>query len=428
MNLRPNQAGKSKYEAKYIKPRVLLLMAFRNMTFKKLRTGLTIGGVVIGIGSIVFLVSLGLGLQHLVTKEVVGSKSVKAIDVINPKPKSLHINSEMIAKFKQYGEVTDIGKTYSFAGKASYQNSTTDAVIYGSDQSYLDLSSLNLVSGKKLELKNDSDVMVNSSLLRTMGIKEANKIVGQKIKLIIPAEKGVTVAPSPPNDVKNTTVSTGSKGFSREFNVVGVLETGSGAEVFAKDSVFQTAGYADYSQLKVVVRNNLDVSKVRRNIESYGFSTTSPIDTLEQINQVFTILNVILAGFGGIGMTIAILGMFNTLTISLLERTHEIGLMVTLGARKRDIRRLFVIEALFLSFLGAVIGIMAAWGLGGVINVFLVNYARSRGVNQSLSVFFIPLWLVAGILIFTVVVGIIVVAYPARRAGRINPIDALRHE
>ncbi len=416
----PHTLEKQKYQAKYIKFRILILMAYKNLIFKKLRTWLTIGGVVIGIGAIVFLVSLGLGLQRLVTKEVVGSKSVKAIDVTNPKPKVLHLNKDMIAKFENYSDVSDIGKTYSFAGKVSYQNSTTDSVIYGANQSYLDLSSLRLVAGNKLALDNSSDILVNVSLLKTMGINDPSKVVGKKMKIIVPDDKNTTI--------KTTSTKSESSDFTKEMTIIGVLETGSGAEVFATDKIFEQAGYGDYSQLKVVVNNGSKVASTRKQIESFGLSTSSPIDTIEQINQVFTILNVLLAGFGGIGMVIAVLGMFNTLTISLLERTREIGLLVSLGARKRDIRRLFIIEALVLSFFGASIGIIAAWGFGSSVNAFLMNYAKNKGVSQNISMFYIPVWLILGILIFTCLIGFIVVAYPARRAGRISPIDALRHE
>jgi ABC-type antimicrobial peptide transport system permease subunit len=111
-----------------------------------------------------------------------------------------------------------------------------------------------------------------------------------------------------------------------------------------------------------------------------------------------------------------------------LERTKEIGLLISLGARRKDVRRLFIIEALALSMLGAIFGILVSWGLGKSINLVLFNLAKSKGVQETFTVFYIPLWLILGILMFTLVVGLIVVAYPAHRASRINPIDALRHE
>lgn len=407
-----------KYSAKYIRMRILLSMAYKNLLFKRLRTFLTVLGVVIGIGAIVFLVSLGLGLQKVVTDEIVGSNSVKAIDVSSPKPKTIKLNEDAVNKFAQYPKVESVAQTFSFAGKVVFQSSNTDTVINGSDQNYLELSSFKLVEGEKIAIPSDDQVIVNTSLLKTIGISDNAKIMKQKIKLVIPKDKRQEASGGA--EVKED--------FEKEVTVVGVIDSGSGAEVFTTDTLLLSSGFQDYNQVKVVVNTKEDVPAVRKQIESLGFITASPVDTLEQINQVFTILNFLLAGFGGIGMVIAVLGMFNTLTISLLERTKEIGLLISLGARRKDVKRLFVIEALALSFMGAVFGLIAAWGLGKGINMALYNLAQSRGVQDTFSVFFIPIWLIIGILAFTAITGLIVVAYPARRASRISPIDALRHE
>lgn len=418
MNNVVDMSSKKKPPAKYIRTRILLMMAYKSLVFKRLRTVLTVLGVVIGIGAIVFLVSLGLGLQRVVTDEIVGSSSVKAIDVSSPKPKTIKLNRDAINKFSAYNKVDNVARTFSFAGKVIFQSSNTDSVINGSDQGYLDLSSFKLLEGEKVALGSDSQVLVNTSLLKTIGISDNKKIMNQKITLVIPKEKRQEASGNQ-KDLDD---------FKKEVTVVGVIETGSGAEVFTTDTALLSAGFQDYNQVKVVVETKEDVAMVRKQIESLGFITASPVDTLEQINQVFTILNFLLAGFGGIGMVIAVLGMFNTLTISLLERTKEIGLLVSLGARRRDIRRLFVYEALALSFLGAIFGLLLAWGLGKTINLALFNLAKSRGVQDTFSVFYIPIWLIVGILLFTAIIGLIVVAYPARRASHISPIDALRHE
>lgn len=419
MNTPPvNSGSKKKYSAKYIRMRILLNMAYKNLLFKRLRTFLTVLGVVIGIGAIVFLVSLGLGLQKVVTDEIVGSNSVKAIDVSSPKPKTIKLNEDAVNKFGQYPKVDSVAQTFSFAGKVVFQSSNTDTVINGADQNYLDLSSFKLVEGEKIAIPSDDQVIVNTSLLKTIGISDNTKIMKQKIKLVIPKEKRQEASGSAEVD----------EDFEKEVTVVGVIDSGSGAEVFTTDTLLLSSGFQDYNQVKVVVASKEDVPAVRKQIESQGFLTASPVDTLDQINQVFTILNFLLAGFGGIGMVIAVLGMFNTLTISLLERTKEIGLLISLGARRKDVKRLFIIEALALSFMGAVFGIVVAWALGRGINMALFNLAQSRGVGDTFSVFFIPLWLIVGILAFTAITGLIVVAYPARRASRISPIDALRHE
>jgi ABC-type antimicrobial peptide transport system permease subunit len=125
-------------------------------------------------------------------------------------------------------------------------------------------------------------------------------------------------------------------------------------------------------------------------------------------------------------MVIAVLGMFNTLTITLLERTKEIGLLISLGARKKDIRRLFIVEAVVLSLSGALFGLVMAWLMGAGINTVAIGLASSRGVKDTFNIFFLPYWLILAVLLFATVVGLIVVAFPARRAVRISPVTALR--
>ena len=127
-------------------------------------------------------------------------------------------------------------------------------------------------------------------------------------------------------------------------------------------------------------------------------------------------------------MIVAILGMFNTLTISLLERTREIGLMIALGARRKDMRMLFMLEAVILSLIGSIMGIIMAMITGSILNLVVSRLAHGRGVQDSFSLFSNPLWLVVSLIVFMVLVGLGVVILPARRAEKINPIDALRRE
>ncbi len=187
-------------------------------------------------------------------------------------------------------------------------------------------------------------------------------------------------------------------------------------------------GISEATQLKVVALNKDAVPQIRKGIEALGFVTSSPLDTINQIDQVFTLLRFVLVGFGGIGMIIAVLGMFNTLTISLLERTREIGLMISLGARKQDVKRMFITEALILSLLGGGFGVLGAIVLSTVANIVLNSYARGNGVTETIRVFIISPGLVAITLLLSALLGLVVVYFPARRASQINPIDALHNE
>lgn len=379
-----------------------------------MRTILTVSGVIIGIGAIVFLISLGLGLQNVVSNEVVNSSDIKTIDATTADSKSLRLTPEIAAKIKALGTVEQVAHSYASGGAVSLGAAKTDSVMYATDPAYLSLSSLRLAAGSSINLENDNQVLVNVSLLKAIGITDAKEALGKKLGIHI-------IGISQASDDKKTPLDI-------EVTVSGVVETGSGAETYMRDAVFSNAGASQYSQLKIVAKRQEDVSGIRRFVDSLGFTTASPIDTLDQVNQIFRFFTFILAGFGGIGMTIAVLGMFNTLTISLLERTREIGLMVSLGARARDIKSLFVIEALTLSFGGGLLGLIVATMVGLVINLILTQIARSRGVIDPIAIFATPWWLWIGVLLFVGIVGMIVVFYPARRAARISPIDALRRE
>ena len=391
--------------------KTLYYMAWKNLTSKKLRSFLTISGIVVGIGSIAFLISFGLGLQNLVTKNVVGDQSIKSVEVSSPNSKIIKLNSDALQKIKSFPHIDKVGVEYSFPASIGLKGGGIDSVVYGIDQAYQDLTTLNLVKGRLLQKKDNKAVVVSQSALRSIGITDVEKAVGQKLEVIVPLQYV---------DVK-------AKEMRESFKIVGVVDSGQNNEIFVPSAIFDTAGVPSYKQIKVTVDDTVNIPTVRKQIESNGFQTNSPIDTLDQINQLFKFFNIILAGFGGIGIIVAILGMFNTLTISLLERTKEIGLMKTLGGRRRDMRRLFMIEAVLLSVIGALTGIFVAY-LGSRIVNALINQNASQRVSERFEVFSMPVWLVAALVFFMLTVGMVVAYFPARRAQKISPIDALRRE
>jgi putative ABC transport system permease protein len=273
------------------------------------------------------------------------------------------------------------------------------------------MNQVELEKGRKVQANDDNAIAINQASVRALGFKDADAAVNQKLELRVPLH-GLE----------------GQREIAETMTIVGIMAGEGGNEVYIPSGLFAAAEVPTFSQMKVEAESGDDVGSLRKQIESLGFLTTSPIDTVDQINQVFKFFNVILAGFGAVGMVVAVLGMFNTLTISLLERTKEVGLMITLGGRNRDMRKLFVFEAVILSFSGAVLGILTAVILGQVINLVMNAFARGRGVTDYFQLFSIPVWLVVSTIAFMLLVGLTVVYLPARRASRINPIDALRRE
>lgn len=396
-----------------VRPEILFGIAWKNLYAKKLRSLLTIFGVVIGIGAIFFLMSFGLGLQKLVTDQVIGDQSIKSVDISSPNSKLIKLDDAAVNQIRNYSHVEKVGVQYSFPGSLSREGAEIDSVTYGINIAYQEMTTLNLAAGRLLEGEDFDVMLINISALKSIGIEDYKSAVGQKISLGVPL---------------HNSGATENDNITGEFEVVGVLDSGSGSEVFIPADNFTVAGVPAYQNVKLITDDPANVPSVRKQIESNGLQTTSPVDTLDQINQIFKFFTFVLIGFGSIGMIVSVLGMFNTLTISLLERTREIGLMMALGGRNSDMRKLFIFEAVLISFFGALVGIVLAIIGGQAVNFWMNRFAAKRGVTQSFQIFSTPLWAILGLIGFTVLVGLLVVFIPARRAQKINPIEALRRE
>lgn len=266
-----------------------------------------------------------------------------------------------------------------------------------------------MASGKLIQPDQMDQLMVSKALISTLGYGTVSDVVGKEINLTLNLENG---------PVK----------LSKPLKITGVIDTDSGSAMYVSADVFANLKVENYSQVKVVAKEDSDVSELRQRIETMGYQTTSPLDTIEQVNRFFAVFNLLLISFGGIGMLIATIGMLNTLTVALFERTKEVALMISLGARQRDMRRLFVAEAMMLTIIGGAVGIALSLVAEGIINLFANQLAASRGVTDSFSLFAVPPWLILAMLLFIGVVGYLVSILPARRAGRIAPVDALRRE
>ncbi len=391
----------------------LVEIALKNLFYKRLRTSLTIIGVMIGVGAVLFLLAFGFGLRNVVQNQVVDSSSIRTIDVTTIKSQLVQLNADTVNAISGLQGVDKVARVYNEASTTSYGNSKLETVLYGVDQTYLTLNNYKKVAGVANKFTKPTDVFVNSSYVKAIGVKRDQDVIGKKVSFSYRLNK----LASRDQD----------KVHQFDGNVIGVIDTGTGAEVYVDSSAFVDAGAVSASQLKVLVDKKSDVAGVRKKVEAMGLITTSPLETLDQINQVFAFLNILFLGFGSIGLVIAVLGMFNTLTISLLERTKEIGLMITLGARRRDIRRLFVIEAVGLSFIGGITGSVVAFLCSRVVDFVLNSLARSRGVAESFSVFSFQASLLAGTVLFSILLGLIVVYIPAKRAASTNPIEALKN-
>ena len=159
-----------------------------------------------------------------------------------------------------------------------------------------------------------------------------------------------------------------------------------------------------------------------------GFGSFSIVDELEQLRTVFLILDSVLGLLGGISLLVASFGIANTMIMSILERTREIGIMKAIGAEDREIKLIFFVEAAVIGLAGGVLGTLIAWGLDGIANRLAYRFILKPQGASYVDFFALPPYLSAGAIVFALVISILAALYPAARAARIDPVKALRHD
>jgi len=182
-----------------------------------------------------------------------------------------------------------------------------------------------------------------------------------------------------------------------------------------------------YTSLSVRVANPNQVLAVEDAIKKMGFNAFSLVDANRSLRQFFAVLDGFLAIFGSLALAVASIGIVNTLVMAILERRREIGIMKALGASDADIRGLFFAEAGAMGLAGGAFGVTLGWVIGRLIN-FGTNIYLTRQHFPPAQVWSLPLWLVLSALTFSLVVSLLSGLYPASRAARLDPVQALRYE
>ena len=183
-----------------------------------------------------------------------------------------------------------------------------------------------------------------------------------------------------------------------------------------------------YFSAVVRVHDPVVLTDVRKRLTELGFGSFSIVDQLDQIRTVFLIIDSVLGLLGGISLLVASFGIANTMIMSILERTREIGIMKAIGAEDREIKLIFFFEAAVIGLTGGVIGSLAAWGIDGLANRLAYRFILKPQNASFVDFFSLPPYLWMGAITFALVVSILAALYPAARAARIDPVRALRHD
>ena len=182
-----------------------------------------------------------------------------------------------------------------------------------------------------------------------------------------------------------------------------------------------------YPSLSVRVKNPDRVEPVQDAIRKMGFSTFSILDATRSLQRFFAVLDLILGIFGSLALAVAALGIINTLAMAILERRREIGIMKAIGASDGDIKNLFLVEASVMGLVGGMLGVALGWAMGRLINAGTNVYLHRQNLPSE-ELWAVPWWLVAGAIAFAIVISMISGLYPAARAARLDPVQALRYE
>jgi len=183
-----------------------------------------------------------------------------------------------------------------------------------------------------------------------------------------------------------------------------------------------------YDAAVVRVTDPKHLTEVRSKLTELGFGSFSIVDELDQIKLVFLIIDSVLGLLGGISLLVATFGIANTMIMSILERTREIGIMKAIGAEDREIKLIFFVEAAVIGFFGGVLGVLLAWGIDGLANRLAYRFVLKPQGASFVDFFSIPPYLWIGAIVFALLVSVAAALYPASRAARIDPVRALRHD
>ena len=398
---------------------------------RRLRTGLTILGVGVGMGAIVFLVSLGYGLQRIIIDQIAGSDAVYSLDVKSPDSESKPLNK---AALEEIQAVENVEKVEPVVTAASVQIGVTPTGVtepllltvgaYGVNPEFFALEGISLSQGD-LYLKNSTnDVILTQGLIENFKIP-TDKVIGQEIEVYLSSLKESVSANEVPTKMKVTGVITNDTSDNIYLPFAQLEPYSDNQYQMIKVKVSPILGANEST--KSTVTDAVRIGEVKDKITAMGFGVETTLDEVEQVKRGFNIARIILGIFGLIALIVAAIGMFNTMTISMLERTREIGIMKAIGASDADIWLLFAAESSLIGVLGGVVGVIIGMA-GGILSNAVFNRLAANYNAQSLDMFSTPIRFAFFILVFALIVGFLTGVYPARRAGRLNPLDALRYE
>lgn len=460
----------------------ILLMANRNLWRRKVRTILTIMGVVIGTAAIVIMLSLGFGLTESQRQSMAQWGSLNIIRVYpgqawdregNPIGEAKVLNDETLEELRRLPGVTAITPTFEVHGEVTWGRKRGFFPLVGLDPTQMDELEFSINHGRLLTGEDRLQIVVGAEVInnfwddrpqpRRQGRnmyeppprEDPSQLVGERISLTVyngNQEKRIfnfTVvgvldeknmdrawqAFGPIDDIKriHEFMQRGSNNQQVEFY--------GGAMGRAMPIREQTSSQSGSGQNRppeltynyFLMRTD-DVGQTKelsQALRDMGYNAHSMADSLEGIESTARILQAILGGIGSITLLVAALGITNTMIMSIYERTREIGIIKVIGASNHHIRAMFLTEALLIGFIGGVVGLALSYGGSYIINQVGQNFIGGgpggpMGGGMVTNISIIPSWLAMFSIAFATLIGLLAGFFPSNRAIKLSPIEAIR--
>lgn len=393
----------------------LLKLSLRMFKARTMRTLLTILGMSVGIAAIIFLVSFGYGLQNTLLQKITTSDALVTLDVaLGKTDRGEKLDNTTIEKLKAIPDVTDVIPVLELAGQGKIDNITLDISTVSSTASLLKNEGLKVETGRFFTQDETHNIIITSAVAKVFSVP-IEEMIGKTVTLTL-FQKSI----SGQIDKKSSYIP------EAPYTIIGVIAGEENTVYLSLDSL-TTLSIESYTKLKAKCSSTGVLNAVRGEIEGQGFVVSSISETIDQANTVFSVVQMVLMVFGMIALIVSAIGMFNTMTIALLERTEEIGIMKAIGASRNSISLMFIMESTLMGFLGALGGVILGYLEGSIVNV-LINLIASRFGGESVNLFSSPLWFIITVILFGAFIGLLTGIFPARKASHIDTLEALRYK
>jgi putative ABC transport system permease protein len=458
-----------------MKLRDLTELAGRNLREALLRNSLTTLGIAVGVASLVAMLSLGVGLQELASTRLSKTGLFDAIFVMSqanqrafggpPRPAAdptrplRRLDDEARQQLTQIRNVVEVYPEVRFPTEIQFDGKPYMTTVAGIPASARADGAFDEIKGTYFSAPDANEAILQIELAKDLS-KSTDSLIGKEVILryaerqSLPDEPATSAkAGAAAGDANAGELSPGFSIIPREMKlrIIGIVETEPAAgfggmgrgrlliplQIAQKLRIAQptdlremlrgTSGKPTYESLTVRVTSPKAVQGVEDAIKKMGFGTFSILDATKNLQLFFTVFDLLLGIFGSLALTVSSLGIINTLVMAILERRREIGVLKALGAADRDVRRLFFAEAGAMGLLGGVFGVVLGWLIGRALT-FGTNAYLARQQLPPIDLSSVPLWMVGAAIAFSFVVSLAAGIYPASRAARLNPVEALRYE